>query len=209
MKYITLTFLCICSVLIFILFTNEQIATQRYDNGLITYQFSNPNNCVIKISGLVDEDLGYKFSDVLSLFEKKNCKKISLYLNSNGGKLLYSIEIGKTVREKNIETFITDSCDSACGYIFVGGVKRNIQKYRTMGFHQASVDDGRCISMKTAIDSIDRKIIELGYNHIKMMLNDKSSKKWISYEEMTSCKNMLQVGSSELLKDGIVDTVFD
>ena len=164
---------------------------------------------MIKVSGLVDEDLGYKFNDVLSLFEKKNCQKTSLYLNSNGGKLLYSIEIGKTVREKNIETFITDACDSACGYIFVGGIKRNIQKYRMMGFHQASVDDGRCISKKTAIDSIDRKIIELGYNHIKMMLNDKSSKKWISYEEMTSCKNMLQVDSSELLKDGIVDNVFD
>lgn len=209
MKYIILTFLGICSVLIFILFTNEQIATQRYDGGLITYQFSNPKNCMMRISGLVDEELSDKFNDVLSLFHKKNCQKISLYLNSNGGKLFYSIEIGRTVREKNIETFITDACDSACGYIFVGGVKRNIQKYKTMGFHQASVDDGRCISKKTSIDSIDRKIIELGYNHIKMMLNDKSSKKWIGYEEMTSCKNMLQVGSSELLKDGIVDNVFE
>jgi hypothetical protein len=164
---------------------------------------------VIKVSGLVDEDLGYKFNDVLSLFEKKNCQKISLYLNSNGGKLLYSIEIGNTVREKNIETFITDACDSACGYIFVGGVKRNIQKYRTIGFHQTSVDDGRCITMKTAVDSIDREIIKFGNNHVKMMLNDKSSKKWINYENMTNCKNLLQVGSSELLKDGIVDNVFD
>jgi hypothetical protein len=41
------------------------------------------------------------------------------------------------------------------------------------------------------------------------MLNDKSSKKWISYEDMTNCNNMLQVGSSELLKDGIVDNVFE
>ena len=208
MKYITLTFLCICSVLIFILFTNEQIATQRYDDGLITYQFSNPNNCVIKVSGLIDEDLGNKFNDVLSLFEKKNCQKISLYLNSYGGQLFYGVEIGKTVREKNIETFITDICDSACGYVFVGGIKRNIQKYRTMGFHQTSIDGG-CITKKTAIDSVDRYIVELGNSYVKMMLNDISAKKWISYEDITNCNNMLHVGSSELLKDGIVDNVLE
>ena len=133
---------------------------------------------------------------------------VTLYLNSYGGQLFYGVEIGKTVREKNIETFITDSCDSACGYIFIGGIKRNIQKYRTMGFHQTSIDGG-CITKKTAVDSVDRYIIELGNNHVKMMLNDKSSKKWISYEDMTNCKNMLHVGSSELLKDGIVDNVFE
>ena len=208
MKYITLTFLCTCLVLIFILFKNEQIATERYDNGLITYHFSSPKNCVIRVSGQIDEDLGNKFNDVLSLFEKKNCQKISLYLNSYGGQLFYGVQIGRTVREKNIETFITDICDSACGYIFVGGIKRNIQKYRTMGFHQTSIDGG-CVTKKTAIDSVDREIIKLGNNHIKMMLNDKSSKKWISYEDMTNCNNMLQVGSSELLKDGIVDNVFE
>ena len=208
MKYITLTFLFICSVLIFILFTNEQITTQSYDSGLITYQFSNPNNCVIKVSGQIDEDLDNKFNDVLSLFEKKNCQKISLYLYSYGGQLFYGVEIGKTVREKKIETFITDICDSACGYVFVGGIKRSIQKYRTMGFHQTSIDGG-CITKKTTIDSDDRYIIELGNNHIKMMLNDESSKKWIGYEDMTNCNNMLHVGSSELLKDGIVDNVFD
>ena len=195
-------------MLIFILLTNEQIATQRYDSGLITYQFSNPNNCVMNLSGQIDEDLSYKFNDVLSLFEKKNCQKISLYLNSYGGQLVYGVDIGKTVREKNIETFINDNCDSACGYIFIGGIKRNIQKYRTMGFHQTSID-GVCVTKKAAIDSVDREIIKLGNNHVKMMLNDKSSKKWIGYEDLTNCKNMLHVGSSELLKDGIVDNVYE
>jgi hypothetical protein len=208
LKYITLTFLCICSILIFILLTNKQIATQRYDSGLITYQFSNQNNCVLKVSGQIDEDLSSKFKDVLSLFEKKKCQKISLYLNSYGGQLFYGVEIGKTVREKNIETFITDICDSACGYVFVGGVKRNIQKYRTMGFHQTSID-GRCIVKKAAIDLVDREIIKLGNSHVKMMLSDKSSKKWIGYEDMTNCHNILQVGTSELLKDGIVDNLID
>jgi hypothetical protein len=160
------------------------------------------------VSGQIDEDLSIKFNDVLSLFEKKSCQKISLYLNSYGGQLFYGVEIGKTVREKNIETYITDICDSACGYVFVGGVKRNIQKYRTLGFHQTSIDGG-CITKKTAMDSSDRKIIELGNSYVKMMLSDKSSKKMISYEDMTNCNNMLHVGSSELLKDGIVNNVFD
>ena len=162
----------------------------------------------MRVSGQIDEDLGNKFKDVLSLFEKKKCQKISLYLNSYGGQLFYGVEIGKTVREKNIETFITDNCDSACGYIFVGGIKRNIQKYRTMGFHQTSIDGG-CITKETAMYSIDREIIELGNSHVRMMLSDKSSKKWISYENMTNCNNMLHVGSLELLKDGIVDNVFE
>jgi len=192
-KYITLTFLGICSVFIFILVTNEQITTQRYDDGLITYQFSNQNNCVIKVSGQIDEDLGNKFNDVLSLF---------------GGQLFYGVEIGKKVREKNIETFITDNCDSSCGYIFVGGIRRNIQKYKTIGFHQTSVD-GRCVTKKTVIDSIDRDIIELGNRHVMTMLGNKSSKKWIGYEDMTNCNNILHVGSSELLKYGIVNNVFD
>ena len=163
---------------------------------------------MIRVSGQIDEDLDSKFNDVLSLFEKKDCQKISLYLNSYGGQLIYGVEIGKTVREKKIETFITDTCDSACGYIFIGGIKRNISKYRTMGFHQTSIDGG-CITKKTAVDSIDREIIKLGNSHVKMMLSDKSSKKLIGYENMTNCHNILQVGSSELLKDGIVDNLID
>jgi hypothetical protein len=102
----------------------------------------------MRVSGQIDEDLNNKFNELLSIFEKKNCRKISLYLNSYGGHLFYGVEIGETVRKKNIETFITDNCDSACGYIFIGGIKRNIQKYRTMGFHQTSVDDRRCITKK-------------------------------------------------------------
>ena len=78
-----------------------------------------------------------------------------------------------------------------------------------MGFHQTSVDGGRCISKETAIDLIERDIIKLENSYIKMMLSDKSSKKWISYSNKTNCKNMLQVGSSELLKDGIVDNIFE
>jgi hypothetical protein len=77
-----------------------------------------------------------------------------------------------------------------------------------MGFHQTSID-GRCLTKKTAVDSIDRNIIKLGNNHIKMMLSNKSSKKWVGYEEITNCNNLLQVGSSELLRDGIVDNVFE
>ncbi|WP_280785885.1 ATP-dependent Clp protease proteolytic subunit [Polynucleobacter sphagniphilus] len=161
------------------------------------------------MSGQIDEDLSGKFNELLSIFEKKNCRKISLYLNSYGGQLFYGVEIGITVRKKNIETFITDICDSACGYVFVGGIKRNIQKYRKMGFHQISIDDGRCVTKKTAVDSDDIEIIKLGNSYVRMMLGDKSSKKWIGYEDMTNCNNMLHVGSSELLKDGIVNNVFD
>lgn len=82
----------------------------------------------MRVSGQIDEDLDNKFNELLSIFEKKNCRKISLYLNSYGGQLFYGVKIGETVRKKNIETFMTDNCDSACGYIFIGGIKKKYKK---------------------------------------------------------------------------------
>lgn len=89
----------------------------------------------------------------------KFLKKINfmpeIYFDSKGGDLIAGMELGKIIREKGFDTYISDEyekldcdtqkkvvlskkavCFSACSYAFIGGVGRKVSKTALLGVHQ-------------------------------------------------------------------------
>lgn len=82
-------------------------------------------------------------------------KKVWVVFNSSGGNVVASLELGEMIRQRGYNTDVAftilrgdgkDSlapgyCLSACGYAFLGGVKRDLQEGSVLGYHQFFFDD--------------------------------------------------------------------
>lgn len=87
-------------------------------------------NCAsILVNGEIKSGDAEKIEKYIKLNE---CTKSSIdpaiSFNSNGGDVNEAFKIGRLIRNKNIGTFIDpeNSCISACGLAFVGGVSRDV-----------------------------------------------------------------------------------
>jgi hypothetical protein len=62
----------------------------------------------------------------------------TIMLDSGGGNLVSSIEIGYFIREQNINTLVPSqgSCYSACTYAFMGGIFRSIDDNAPFAMHR-------------------------------------------------------------------------
>lgn len=62
----------------------------------------------------------------------------SLVLNSAGGRLHEAQQLARTVRNRNLNTYVEDRCESACTYVFLAGKDRAATPNARIGFHQPS-----------------------------------------------------------------------
>lgn len=62
----------------------------------------------------------------------------ALVLNSNGGRLLEAQQLARTVRNRNLDTYVEDQCVSACTYVFLAGKDRAATPNARIGFHRPS-----------------------------------------------------------------------
>ena len=64
-------------------------------------------------------------------------------LNSPGGSTLTGVEIGKAIRLKGYFTYVPADalCASACGYVWLAGVKRYMDQTSKIGFHASFVKE--------------------------------------------------------------------
>jgi hypothetical protein len=92
--------------------------------------------------------------DTPAAFEKfaKTVKRKGMWIefSSPGGSVVASLQLGEMIRERGFNTDVAftilrghgkDSlapgyCLSACGYAFLGGVKRDVQERSVLGYHQ-------------------------------------------------------------------------
>lgn len=99
--------------------------------------FTLIGSTLILSSGVVDNDL----ARVKDSLDPSRVKLIVLH-NNKGGDLWNALRIGERIRESGVDTTISGLCQSACGLIFLGGVKRtysDAQPIRTtfVGLHGA------------------------------------------------------------------------
>jgi hypothetical protein len=66
-----------------------------------------------------------------------------LDLNSPGGSLYEGFRIATLTRQKQLSTFVSKECDSACAFIFLVGRKRYASKEAKIGVHAVGNDYGR------------------------------------------------------------------
>ena len=83
---------------------------------------------------------GFKYGlarDAARLFAGAPALKV-VHLNSGGGRLGEAEKLGKLIRERQLETYTSASCSSACTVAFLAGQKRWLKQGARLGFHHES-----------------------------------------------------------------------
>jgi hypothetical protein len=102
--------------------------------------------------GTITEDTPADFQKFTQAIKRKS---MWIEFSSHGGNVVASLELGEMIRQRGYNTDVAftilrghgkDSlvpgyCYSACGYAFLGGVKRDVQEGSVLGYHQFYFDD--------------------------------------------------------------------
>lgn len=64
----------------------------------------------------------------------------TLVLNSDGGRAAIAEELALRIRQRHLNTLVEDHCLSACTYLFLAGIKRELAEDADLGFHQPSAE---------------------------------------------------------------------
>jgi hypothetical protein len=91
----------------------------------------------VTLSGAIQLGDEWKFINVV-----RDLGKVTVRLNSQGGKIDLATKTGFEVRSWQMTTEVVDTCQSACALIWVAGVARRLPLETSLGFHQPHNQDG-------------------------------------------------------------------
>ncbi|KRH78835.1 hypothetical protein FERRO_18330 [Ferrovum sp. JA12] len=108
--------------------------------SLFTFCCKAENVKTLTIKGTIDEKM-YKKLLLLDLNNTLSTYPAGLIvlINSPGGDVYSAMKIGKLLRSKNAQVFVTNRCDSACILVFAGGVIRDAQEL-SLGIHRFTIN---------------------------------------------------------------------
>jgi hypothetical protein len=110
----------------------------------------------VTLSGAIQFGDEWKFINVV-----RDLGKVTVRLNSQGGKIEPAMKIGFEVRSWQMTTEVVDTCQSACALIWVAGVDRRLPLETSLGFHQPHNQDGS--ASVEGIKRIEEYLRFLGY----------------------------------------------
>jgi hypothetical protein len=84
----------------------------------------------------LDGTLGQGSVDKLQKIFYASPDATTLVLNSDGGRAAIAEELALRIRQRHLNTLVEDHCLSACTYLFLAGVKRELGEDADLGFHQ-------------------------------------------------------------------------
>jgi len=101
---------------------------------------------IVHVDGRITQEDSDKFDRVTQSLGEMFNRPVIVILNSPGGEILASLEIGETVRSHGFATGVVNNalCASACSMIWVAGTSRFLGNSAKLGFHAAytiSADD--------------------------------------------------------------------
>jgi hypothetical protein len=115
---------------------------------------SGPPECAaracILASGVIEEDSGKTFAAFLRSHDVG--RGALVVLNSEGGDLIASLQMGNQIRSAGMATIVAafdrstgrlagGTCASACAYAFLGGIERSLGAGAKIGVHQIAAGD--------------------------------------------------------------------
>jgi hypothetical protein len=161
------------------------------------------SGCKILLEGRIDGSAETAFETAVESAKKNNCRAVLVELNSPGGLGHSGMQIGNRIRELRYATVIPPPsrgiCNSACGFVYIGGVSRFVTKESRMGLHLSSERVGGNICEDTSAS--------MGYSYVVTYifgkLPDKAADTYKREMEKASCRTLNQLSSSDLLRSGI------
>ena len=89
---------------------------------------------IITVDGAIGQGSLDKLQEVLDVSPNAT----TIIVNSDGGREKEAEAMSALIRKRQLNTSVVDHCLSACTYIFLGGVKRNISDDAELGFHRST-----------------------------------------------------------------------
>ncbi|PAY03841.1 hypothetical protein CK489_36700 [Bradyrhizobium sp. UFLA03-84] len=117
------------------------IAAVLISANCLAMEFSRIPGCsgdVLKLSGDIRDGDFVRFRSYLGTERRV----VGLHLDSEGGSLDEGFRIAMLARQKQIATFVSGECDSACAFIFLASRKRYVAPNAKIGVHSVSNQHG-------------------------------------------------------------------
>lgn len=159
------------------------------DSAMAFRTVGNGGNCGgcewISATGVITTDTPETFSKFIKSEYRKGYVP-PVMLNSPGGDLIASMQLGKLIRERGVNTSVGETvkdgdwyknspgtCVSACVFVLMGGTERFIDKDNMIGIHQfydkRALEDVNAIQFSTRDTIIQQAIMGVLVAYVKLM----------------------------------------
>lgn len=200
--YIVKIFVVIGTIQNFYIFTQvghpqfiEHIEVLINKDSVAGYNLSIDNSeTELIITGGIDYGLA---NDIENYFDQYP-NIVILHLNSKGGRIYESEKIAKFIKTKNLITYSSVECFSACVDIFIAGNHRFLKKTAKMGFHQPSFP---------GLDELD--LIDVIASQKQFYSRQGIEKAFIDKAFSISSDQLWKPTNLELLKANVVTKIVD
>jgi hypothetical protein len=184
--------------------------THIYHDGQLAL-FTDQDNCFLSITGEINPQLEKLVRENVAELSAKNCHQRVVLLQSHGGDVNTAMVIGQMIRAHKLTTHIHSYCDSACGFVFIGGVSRTVsmeassEAESALGFHQPKPMDGlrQCLNQA----QINPILLANIKSYLREMLSKEAADAY--YQELMNapCKGMDYLNANFMLEKGIATSV--
>ncbi len=121
-----------------------------------------------------------------------------IHLNSQGGRMQEAYQLFKTIRSRDLITYTSAQCASACAFAFLAGRERFIGEKGQLGFHSVSIGTLSGRDIKDINDEYRRALQSRGVPD-----------SFIDHALSTSPKDIWVPTHAELLSNKVIDAVVD
>jgi len=193
------------TVLSFILFNSPQklldgvyISFSSYEKGGYEISLDESYENAILVKGKFNRGISNELEKVL----EDNPQIITITFDSPGGLEFEARNVFSIIKEKGLNTYVSEYCVSACVSAFIGGEKRQISSEALLGFHQGSPELGLREFTK---DELSDKL----YDAIKFYKQQGIDKKFVMRFFRTPPDALWYPKINELLKSGVITEVLN
>jgi hypothetical protein len=105
---------------------------------------------------ILDGTLGESSIDKVQKIIDASPQATMLVLNSDGGREPAARELALRARQRHLNTSVQDHCLSACTFVFLAGIKREVADFADLGFHQPTAtgmtQQGKAIAIEEMVE---------------------------------------------------------
>jgi hypothetical protein len=167
------------------------IAVVLTSTNCLAMEFSRVRGCfgdVLKLSGDVRDGDFVRFRGYLATERRI----VGLDLDSRGGSLYEGFRIAMLAHQRQIATYVSGECDSACAFIFLASRKRYVAPNAKIGVHSVSNlhgnEDSRTIRDTIKLARLSAKLRIAPAAIGKMVMTPPGKISFLNKEELASLK---------------------
>lgn len=212
LKHLSIFILSLSILACTVIPVNQKDPIYLYEGGQVSV-VDDYGDCFISIDGAINPSLEKVFAKAKNYLDQQDCVEKIVLITSHGGDVEAAMRIGKEIRSGDYGTDIHQYCESACAFVYIGGLRRlahlnsRVADNSQLGVHQPASQllFQQCIGGDPKNGPVTQSIRQ----YLAMMLPSLGAS--ILSKEMfeTSCKRISYIDAKTLLNSGIATESVD